>query len=113
MASKNYQADENHGRAVMALIHRITAGGTERPAAVADHYRRQLAQGMMHDHRLAGVLSHVLSRPRAAEAAMAIAGSTTWTRTNFGRWLFEDYPRAVVFTPRRWRHRPTSTDSIP
>ena len=25
-----------------------------------------------------------------------------WTRRNFARWLFEDYPRALVVTPRRW-----------
>ena len=27
-----------------------------------------------------------------------------WTRRNFARWMFEDYPRALVFTPDRW-HR--------
>jgi hypothetical protein len=31
-------------------------------------------------------------------------GATGWTRRNFARWLFEDYPRAVLATPRRW-HR--------
>ena len=29
---------------------------------------------------------------------------TPWTRRNFARWLFEDYPRAMVVTPRRWHH---------
>ena len=32
------------------------------------------------------------------------AGSSPWTRRNFARWLFEDYPRAILVTPRRW-HR--------
>ena len=32
-----------------------------------------------------------------------MAGATAWTRRNFARWLFEDYPRAVLATPRRWR----------
>jgi len=27
-----------------------------------------------------------------------------WTRRNFARWLWEDYPRAMIATPRRW-HR--------
>ena len=35
---------------------------------------------------------------------MRIAGLSDWTRRNFGRWLFEDYPRAVLATPARW-HR--------
>ena len=45
-----------------------------------------------------------LSGQRGAEAAIAAAGTSAWTRRNFARWLFEDYPRAVVATPRRW-HR--------
>jgi hypothetical protein len=28
---------------------------------------------------------------------------TRWTRRNFARWMFEDYPRAVVLTPDRWQ----------
>jgi hypothetical protein len=27
-----------------------------------------------------------------------------WTRRNFARWLWEDYPRAMIATPSRW-HR--------
>jgi hypothetical protein len=34
---------------------------------------------------------------------MRLAGATGWTRRHFARWLFEDYPRAVVATPGRWR----------
>ncbi len=59
---------------------------------------------MVNDHRLAGLLSRVLERPRAASAAIAVAGCHPCTRANFGRWLFEDYHRAQVLTPRRW-HR--------
>jgi dsRNA-specific ribonuclease len=39
-----------------------------------------------------------------ARGAVRIAGLSGWTRRNFGRWLFEDYPRALLLTPRRW-HR--------
>jgi hypothetical protein len=28
-----------------------------------------------------------------------------FTRRNFARWMFEDEPRAAVFTPRRWHRR--------
>jgi hypothetical protein len=33
-----------------------------------------------------------------------LVGVSDWTRRNFARWMFEDEPRAVVFTPSRW-HR--------
>jgi hypothetical protein len=29
---------------------------------------------------------------------------TPWTRRHFARWMFEDYPRALLLTPDRW-HR--------
>jgi len=38
-----------------------------------------------------------------ARGALRLAGASDWTRRNFARWLFEDYPRALVATPRRWR----------
>jgi len=83
-------------------VRSILRAGAHRPDAVAARYRQDLARGMMVDHRLAGLLSQVLARPRAASAAIAVAGCHPWTRRNFGRWLFEDYPRAQLLTPRRW-----------
>lgn len=73
------------------------------PDGVADHYRRTLDRGMARDHRLADRLSGVLAAERGADLAVRIAGATPWTRRNFARWLFEDYPRAALLTPRRWR----------
>ena len=35
--------------------------------------------------------------------AVRIAAASPWTRQEFGRWLFEDYPRALLLTPWRWR----------
>jgi hypothetical protein len=35
--------------------------------------------------------------------ALELAGANDWTRRNFARWLFEDYPRALIATPGRWR----------
>jgi len=57
------------------------------------------------DLRFAALLSRVLRSPWGATAAIRVAGATAWTRRHFARWMFEDYPRAVVFTPDRWRHR--------
>ena len=55
------------------------------------------------DHALAGWLSAVLSNAKANDWAVRVAGLTPWTRRNFARWLFEDYPRAALATPSRWR----------
>jgi menaquinone-9 beta-reductase len=95
------QALETGRQAVAAII----GAGLDRPAAVAARYESQLRHGMMRDHRLAQALTRVLEHRRPTMAALALAGSTSWTRANFGRWLFEDYPRAALFTPHRWnRH---------
>jgi menaquinone-9 beta-reductase len=75
--------------------------------ASADVVRAQYAQSVKHalfaDHRMSMVMQSALARPRALDAAVRIAGLTGWTRRNFARWLFEDYPRALLLTPRRWR----------
>jgi flavin-dependent dehydrogenase len=80
-----------------------TAGGLA-PERAATLYRRAVAREWLPDHRLAMVLSRVLASDVGARGAVRVAGSTAWTRRNFGRWLFEDEPRAVALTPRRW-HR--------
>ncbi len=50
-------------------------------------------------------LGKILERPNGARGAIRVAGTTAWTRRNFARWLFEDEPRAIVLTPRRWHRR--------
>ena len=45
-----------------------------------------------------------MAKPTVAGAALKATGVTAWTRRNFARWMFEDYPRAMIATPRRW-HR--------
>ena len=80
----------------------IVAAGIDDPAAVTSHYRRSLRRGMVRDHLLARTLSALISRRVLANGALATTGATGWTRRQFARWLFEDYPRASVFTPKRW-----------
>jgi geranylgeranyl reductase family protein len=74
------------------------------PANVAAQYRAAVRASLGADLRLAGALQRVLRSPIGARAALAGAGLTPWTRRNFARWMFEDYPRAIVMTPHRWRH---------
>jgi geranylgeranyl reductase family protein len=73
-------------------------------ASVRRHYEQSVKRALFADHRMSMVLQTMLSRPRALDAAIRVAGLSGWTRRNFARWLFEDYPRAIVLTPRRW-HR--------
>ncbi|HEX2040821.1 MAG TPA: geranylgeranyl reductase family protein [Acidimicrobiales bacterium] len=81
----------------------VLAAGALRPAAAARAYERAVARGLGVDNRLAAALSRALRSPLGARGALRTAGLTDWTRRNFARWLFEDYPRAVLLTPRRWR----------
>jgi hypothetical protein len=47
----------------------------------------------------------MMSSPMVARAVLALVNTNNWTRTNFARWMFEDEPRAVIFTPRRWHRK--------
>jgi geranylgeranyl reductase family protein len=67
-------------------------------------YERNVREELVADDRMARMLIPLLGRPFIAQAALKLTGATPWTRRNFARWMFEDYPRAMVATPRRW-HR--------
>jgi flavin-dependent dehydrogenase len=82
----------------------IVAAGPTRPDLAAARYRSTVERTLAVDHRLAGALSNVLAHRKGARAAVRLAGASDWTRRNFARWIFEDYPRALVATPTRW-HR--------
>ena len=65
---------------------------------------------MVADHRFGRLLGDALGSRAGASAAIALGGLTPWTRRNFARWLFEDYPRATVLTPRRWSRSVFASD---
>lgn len=71
------------------------------PFDATEAYARWIARNLEPDTRMANLLSRALRHRKGARAAIATAGLTPWTRRNFARWLFEDEPRGVVFTPRR------------
>ncbi len=89
------------GRLAAAAI--LTAG-PDRPDAARAAYERHVRVALLADHRMSIVLSRVLRHRKGARLALRVAGLSPWTRRNFARWLFEDYPRAVLLTPGRW-HR--------
>jgi geranylgeranyl reductase family protein len=82
----------------------VLRAGHHAPERAAERYEKAIGRGLAVDNHLARGLVHGLSRPRGARGAVRLAGLTPWTRRNFARWLFEDYPRALLATPRRW-HR--------
>ena len=80
--------------------HAVAYGG--HPSNVAGQYRAAVRDALGSDLRFARALQRVLRSPLGARTALGAAGLTPWTRRNFARWMFEDYPRAIVLTPRRW-----------
>ena len=83
-----------------ALAH----AGPTAPRQARARYEGAVQAGLVADHRMAAALGSILATSWGCRASIATATLTPWTRRNFARWLFEDYPRAVVLTPRRW-HR--------
>ncbi len=69
----------------------------------AASYRRAVSRALGRDLRFAAALQRILRHPVGAQLAIRAAGLTPWTRRNFARWMFEDYPRALVLTPDRWQ----------
>jgi len=78
----------------------IAEGGTLKE--IAKEYERSVRRSMHSDHRLARALNTALSHERITNASLKIINSSDWSRRHFARWMFEDYPRAVMLTPRRW-----------
>jgi len=72
------------------------------PSAAANCYERSVEKELAVDMRFADTLGNVLGTEFGAEWSLKTAGMTNWTSRNFARWLFEDYPRALLGTPARW-----------
>jgi menaquinone-9 beta-reductase len=85
----------------MLAAQAIRDGGTT--DAVARRYQDAVARSLGHDLAFARFVQRVLARPWTAEIALRGVDLRGWTRRNFCRWMFEDYPRAALLTPGRWR----------
>ncbi len=93
------------------LAARATAGD-RLPGVVAASYRAEVERTLGRDLRFGQRLQRVLAHPLGANGALRIVDLNGWTRRNFARWMFEDYPRALLFTPDRW-HRHMLTPPPP
>lgn len=82
----------------------VLEAGPSRPRRATECYEEAVTDGLVADHKMAELLSRAMSHRKGARIAIRLASTSDWTRRNFARWLFEDYPRALIATPRRW-HR--------
>lgn len=87
----------------IAAAHAIAYAHT--PSEVRHHYSQALDTTLLADHRMSKFLGTLLSSPRTTRRVLALVNSTAWTKRYFVRWMFEDEPRAALFTPRRWHRR--------
>jgi len=84
----------------------IVAGGALAADAVAQQYRTTVRHHLLADHKMSALLSKVLSRETGARGSIRLLACSDWSRRNFARWMFEDEPRAIAFTPSRWHRHP-------
>jgi geranylgeranyl reductase family protein len=106
-AATDPMTGEGIGQALLtgiAAAEAIVAAGPDDPARARAAYEERVRRELVADHKMSMLLIRALKHRRGARAAVRVAGLTPWTRRSFARWLFEDYPRAAIVTPRRW-HR--------
>jgi geranylgeranyl reductase family protein len=106
--STDVMTGEGIGQAILTgrlAAEAIINAAADSPAAVRRHYERAVRHHLFADHRMSKVLNRWLASERLANGAIRLVGRNGWTRRNFVRWMFEDEPRAVLFTPRRWHRR--------
>jgi len=99
---------EGIGQAVLSgrlAAEAIVGGGAMDPAQVRDGYEKAVRHHLFADHRMSAVLNGWLARPMVASGGIRLVSLSGWTRRNFVRWMFEDEPRAVLFTPSRWHRK--------
>lgn len=105
-AATDVMTGEGIGQALLTGVLAAAAieeGGLD-AARVTATYERSVLDALAADHRMSALLVRALKHRKGARAAVRVAGASAWTRRNFARWLFEDYPRGILTTPRRW-HR--------
>ena len=106
-AATDVMTGEGIGQALLTgrLAAESIAASVDDPTAVAARYAAAVEHHLFADHRMSKRLGRVLAHPRGARGARrVVAGSGSWGRRNFARWMFEDEPRSIVTTPSRW-HR--------
>ncbi len=97
---------EGIGQAVLTgmLAAKAIAVGTN-PQQTSALYEEGVRKSLVADHRMSLLLGKLLAHTRTTNWALWLTDRSNWTRRNFARWMFEDEPRAILLTPRRWHRR--------
>ena len=107
-AATDVMTGEGIGQALLTgrlAAEAVMQGGALAPASTAESYERAVRDELFADHRMSKRLGAVLKHPTGARGAIRVVGASgDWGRRNFARWMFEDEPRAIATSPRRW-HR--------
>lgn len=108
-AATDVMTGEGIGQALLTgrlAAEAIVAGGAMQSGGVAKHYEAAVKAELFADHRMSRRLGAVLKHPIGARGAIRIVeASGAWGRRNFARWMFEDEPRAIATSPRRWHRK--------
>jgi geranylgeranyl reductase family protein len=83
------------------LAARAIAAGTS-PADAAARYSEDVAASIARDHRVSRACQRLFSTQLGCQGALRIVGASGFVRRNVARWLFGDYPRAVLMNPAEW-----------
>jgi geranylgeranyl reductase family protein len=107
-AATDVMTGEGIGQALLTgrlAAEAISTGGALQPDVVRDRYEHAVEHHLFADHRMSKRLGAVLKHAAGARGAIRIVeASGEWGSRNFARWMFEDEPRAIATSPRRW-HR--------
>jgi geranylgeranyl reductase family protein len=71
--------------------------------AAGRDYARSVHRALGRDLWFAAFLQRIIQHRRGMETALVLADLNDWTRRSFARWMWEDYPRALLGTPDRWK----------
>jgi menaquinone-9 beta-reductase len=93
---------EGIAQAIETSLVAVDAIATGKADGAGRRYKEGVRRALGRDLRFAASLQRVLRSRRGAALAVRTAGLTPWTRRHFARWMFEDYPRALLLTPDRW-----------
>lgn len=80
----------------------LLEAGAHQPGLAAAAYHDRVRRGLVADHRMSRSLQRLVRRQLGVRLPLWLVDRSDWTRRSFARWLWEDYPRALAVTPRRW-----------
>ena len=108
-AATDVMTGEGIGQALLTgrlAAEAIVAAGALQPDAAAGGYERSIRHHLIADHKMSLALGRVLATSWGARGSIRVVGASgSWGKRNFARWMFEDEPRALLFTPSRWHRR--------